>query len=224
MLVYSFDFPIIILSQIIKVYSKEKNYYTTLLFILLSYIMISTPLILWALLILFGWAIVAIYNKLISMKNTVDNAISDIDVQMKKRFDLVDNLVNTVKWYASHEKETLTQLTAARAWFMNATDTEEKLEANNQLTSTLKTLFAVSEAYPDLKANAGFLSLQSQLSALEESIASARRYLNATIREYNIALQSFPNNLIASIFGFKNQTNYFEVTNEEEKKAPKVQF
>ena len=107
---------------------------------------------------------------------------------------------------------------------MNATDTEEKLEANNQLTSTLKTLFAVSEAYPDLKANAGFLSLQSQLSALEESIASARRYLNATIREYNIALQSFPNNLIASIFGFKNQTNYFEVTNEEEKKAPKVQF
>ena len=107
---------------------------------------------------------------------------------------------------------------------MNATSTEEKLEANNQLTSTLKTLFAVSEAYPDLKANAGFLSLQTELSRLEETIASARRYLNATIRNYNIALQSFPNNLIANLFGFKNQTNYFEVTSEEEKQAPKVQF
>ncbi len=158
------------------------------------------------------------------MKNTVENALSDIDVQMKKRFDLVENLVNTVKGYATHEKETLTQLTAARSGFMNATTTEEKLEANNQLTSTLKTLFAVSEAYPDLKANAGFLSLQTELSVLEQDIASARRYLNATIREYNTALQSFPNNLIAGLFGFKNENNYFEVENEEEKKAPKVQF
>ena len=168
--------------------------------------------------------VMGIYNKLIGMKNTVENALSDIDVQIKKRFDLVENLVNTVKWYATHEKETLTQLTAARSWYMNATTTEEKLEANNQLTNTLKSLFAVSEAYPDLKANAWFLSLQSQLSNLEESIASARRYLNATIREYNTALQTFPNNLIANLFGFKNQTNYFEVSNEEEKKAPKVQF
>lgn len=185
---------------------------------------LTPPVLLIIILVGIGLFVMGIYNKLIGMKNTVDNAISDIDVQMKKRFDLVDNLVNTVKGYASHEKETLTQLTAARSGFMNATGTEEKLEANNQLTNTLKSLFAVSEAYPDLKANAGFLSLQNQLSALEESIASARRYLNATIREYNIALQSFPNNLIANIFGFKNQTNYFEVSNEEEKNAPKVQF
>lgn len=184
----------------------------------------STPIIIWAIILIFWGAAVGIYNKLVGMKNTVENALSDIDVQMKKRFDLVDNLVNTVKWYAKHEQETLNQVTAARIGFMNATTTEEKLEANNQLTNTLKTLFAVSEAYPDLKANAGFLSLQAELSALEEAIASARRYLNATIREYNTALQSFPNNIIAGIFGFKNQTNYFEITNEEEKQAPKVQF
>ena len=185
---------------------------------------LTPPVLLIIVLVGVGLFVMGIYNKLIGMKNTVENALSDIDVQIKKRFDLVDNLVNTVKWYASHEKETLTQLTAARSGFMNATSTEEKLEANNQLTSTLKTLFAVSEAYPDLKANAGFLSLQTELSRLEETIASARRHLNATISDYNIALQSFPNNLIANLFGFKNQTNYFEVTSEEEKQAPKVQF
>lgn len=184
----------------------------------------TTPLIIWAIIVVFGGAIVGIYNKLIGMKNTVENALSDIDVQMKKRFDLVDNLVNTVKGYATHEKETLTKLTEARSGYMNASTTEEKLEANNQLTNTLKTLFAVSEAYPDLKANAWFISLQTELSRLEETIASARRYLNATIREYNTALEVFPNNIIATIFGFKNQTNYFEITNEEEKNVPKVQF
>lgn len=141
-----------------------------------------------------------IYNKLVGMKNTVDGSFADIDVQMKKRFDLVENLVNTVKGYATHEKETLAQVTAARSGYMNATTTEQKVEAANMLTSTLKTLFAVSEAYPDLKANAGFISLQSQLSELENDIASARRYFNATIREYNTALEKFPNNLIAGVF------------------------
>ncbi len=158
------------------------------------------------------------------MRSTVENALSDIDVQMKKRFDLVENLVNTVKWYASHEKETLEQVMKARTGFMNANTTEDKIEANNQLTGTLKTLFAVSENYPDLKANQWFLDLQQQLATLEEHIASARRYLNATIREYNIALQSFPNNIIASLFNFKNQTNYFEINDEAEKQAPKVNF
>lgn len=166
----------------------------------------------------------SIYNKLVAMKNTVGNAESDIDVQMKKRFDLVENLVNTVKWYATHEKETLTQLTAARSGYMNATTPAEKQEANNQLTSTLKTLFAVSESYPELKANQWFLSLQQELSDLEEHIASSRRYYNANIRDYNTALETFPNNIIASLFGFKNEATYFDITNEEEKQAPKVQF
>lgn len=182
------------------------------------------PILIIILILVLGWAIVGIYNKLVGMKNTVDGAFADIDVQMKKRFDLVENLVNTVKWYATHEKETLSQVIAARSGYNNATTTEEKVEAANMLTSTLKTLFAVSEAYPDLKANAGFISLQTELSDLEKDIASSRRYFNATIREYNTALEKFPNNLVAMIFGFKNQKEYFAIENEEEKKAPKVQF
>lgn len=168
--------------------------------------------------------IVVIYNKLISLKNTVDNAFSDIDVQVKKRFDLVGNLVNTVKWYATHEQETLEKVISARTSFWNANSTQERLEADNALSWTLKTLFAVSEAYPDLKANEGFLDLQRQLSKLEEQISSARRYLNATIREYNIALQTFPNNIVANLFWLRNQTTYFEITNEAEKEVPTVEF
>lgn len=186
--------------------------------------LLGWPVIIIILLLIFGGAAVGIYNKLVGMKNTVDGAFADIDVQMKKRFDLVENLVNTVKGYATHEKETLSQVIAARSGYNNATTTEEKVQAANMLTNTLKTLFAVSEAYPDLKANAGFLSLQSELSVLEQDIASSRRYFNATIREYNTALEKFPNNLVAGIFGFKNQKEYFEITDEEEKKTPKVQF
>ena len=169
-------------------------------------------------------ALVAIYNRLISLKNTVDNAFSDIDVQIKKRFDLVGNLVNTVKWYATHEQETLEKVIQARTNFWQANTTEWRLEADNALSGTLKTLFAVSESYPELKANEGFLDLQRQLSKLEEQISSARRYLNATIRDYNIELEKFPNNIVAGLFGLKNQTNYFAITNEAEKETPKVEF
>jgi LemA protein len=181
-------------------------------------------LIVWWVVVLVLLFVVWLYNKLVAMKNTVDGALADIDVQVKMRFDLVENLVNTVKWYATHEKETLQQVVAARNTYMSATSPIEKADANNQLTSTLKSLFAISEAYPDLQANASFLSLQSELSTIEDKIASARRYFNATIKEYNTSLQSFPSNIIAGLFGFKNQQDYFAVSSEEEKVAPKVQF
>jgi LemA protein len=187
--------------------------------------MISTPMIIiWWIIVLIAMLFIWWYNKFIWLKNTVDGALADIDVQMKMRFDLIENLVNTVKWYASHEKETLTQLTEARTKFLNATSPNEKAEADTMLAGTLKTLFSVTEAYPELKANTSFLSLQTELSSIEDKIASARRYFNATIKEYNIALQSFPNNIIASIFWFTNQTDYFATTTEEERKTPKVTF
>lgn len=183
----------------------------------------TMPIILWVV-VLVLIVVVLGYNKLVALKNIVDGAVADIDVQMKMRFDLVENLVNTVKWYAIHEKETLQQVVAARSSYMWAKSPEDKAEANNMLTQTLKSLFALSEAYPDLKANAGFLSLQTELSSLEDKIASSRRYFNATIKEYNTLLESFPSNIIASLFGFTNQKDYFALTSEAEKVAPKVQF
>lgn len=180
-------------------------------------------IILWALALL-AILVVWLYNKLVAMKNTVDGALADVDVQMKMRFDLVDNLVNTVKWYATHEKETLEKIVSARNAYMSASWPAEKADANNQLTGMLKSVFALAEAYPDLKANAWFVALQWQLAEIEDKIASARRYFNATIKEYNTSLQSFPNNIVAWLFGFKNEQDYFTVTTEEEKQAPKVQF
>jgi LemA protein len=181
-------------------------------------------LIIWWIIVVIAIMITGMYNKLVSMKNTVDGALADIDVQMKMRFDLVENLVNTVKWYATHEKETLEKIVSARNTYMSATWPSEKAEANNQLSGMLKSVFALAESYPDLKANTGFVTLQSQLSEIEDKIASARRYFNATIKEYNTSLESFPSNIIASFFGFKNQKDYFAVSSEEEKVAPKVQF
>ena len=139
------------------------------------------------------------------------------------RFDLVENLVNTVKGYAIHEKETLAQLTQARSNYMNAKDENAKIEANNQLSGTLKTLFAVSENYPELKANQNFLQLQTELSDIENKIAAARRFYNSSVKDYNTAREVFPNNIIANLFGF-NQQDSFTIENNEEKKAPKVQF
>ena len=181
-------------------------------------------LIILGIIVLLAVMVAGIYNRYIRLKNLNKEGWSGVEVHLQKRWDLIPNLVNTVKGYATHEKETLSQVIAARSGYNNATTTEEKVQAANMLTNTLKTLFAVSETYPDLKANAGFLSLQSELSVLEQDIASSRRYFNATIREYNTALEKFPNNLVAGIFGFKNQKEYFEITDEEEKKTPKVQF
>ena len=163
------------------------------------------------------------YNKIISLKNAIANAFSDMDVQMKMRVDLVENLVNTVKWYTGHEKSTFEELTKARTQWMSATAPDEKAKADASLTGALKTLFATSENYPELKANTNFLQLQTELSNIENQIAWSRRYYNATIKEYNNAVMTFPNNIVAGMFGYKHETSYFNIT-EAEKQVTKVQF
>lgn len=181
----------------------------------------------WTIVLIIAWVLVLFaiikYNWLIKLRNNIRNAFADIDVQMKMRFDLIENLVNTVKWYATHEKETLEKLTKARTNFLNADNTNEKLAADNMLDGALKNLFAVAENYPDLKANQNFLQLQNELSDIENKIAAARRFYNSSINEYNSSIESFPTNIVARIFGFKYE-EFFEVENEEEKKVPKVKF
>ncbi len=167
--------------------------------------------------------VVMLYNRLVALKNNREGAFADIDVQLLNRFDLVENLVNTVKGYTAYEKETLKVLTDARTHFMSAQSVDAKLEASNQLTGALKTLFAVSENYPDLKANTNFLQLQNELSDLENKLAAARRFFNATTKEYNTAIQTFPSNLIAKQFGL-SQVPFFELQDQTAKKTPKVEF
>lgn len=167
---------------------------------------------------------IIIYNKLVRLKNTVKSSWSDIDVQLKKRFDLVPNLVETVKGYASHEKSVFEKVTQARSMAMQASTPAEMAKAENMLRDTLKSLFAVAEAYPELKANTNFLQLQSQLQELENNIEYARRYYNAVVRDYNILIESFPSNLIASQFGFKEEQLFQLEAPETERKAVKVGF
>jgi LemA protein len=167
---------------------------------------------------------IAIYNKLVRLRNTVKSSWSDIDVQCKKRYDLVPNLVETVKGYASHEKTVFEKVTQARSMAMQATSPAEMAKAENMLRDTLKSLFAVAEAYPELKANANFLQLQSQLQELENNIEYARRYYNAVVRDYNILIESFPSNLIASQFNFKQEELFQLEAPEAERKPVKVSF
>jgi LemA protein len=167
---------------------------------------------------------IAIYNKLIRLRNTVKSSWSDIDVQCKKRYDLVPNLVETVKGYASHEKTVFEKVTQARSMAMQASSPAEMAKAENMLRDTLKSLFAVAEAYPELKANANFLQLQSQLQELENNIEYARRYYNAVVRDYNILIESFPSNLIASQFRFKQEELFQLEAPEAERKPVKVSF
>lgn len=167
---------------------------------------------------------IAIYNKLIRLRNTVKSSWSDIDVQLKKRYDLVPNLVETVKGYASHERGVFENVTKARSMAMQASTPAEKSRAENMFTDTLKSLFAVAEAYPELKANANFMQLQSQLKEMEDNIEYARRYYNAVVRDFNILIESFPSNIIATSFGFK-QEEFFELEAPEvERKPVKVSF
>jgi LemA protein len=167
---------------------------------------------------------IAIYNKLVRLRNTVKSSWSDIDVQCKKRYDLVPNLVETVKGYASHEKTVFEKVTQARSMAMQASSPAEMAKAENMLRDTLKSLFAVAEAYPELKANANFLQLQSQLQELENNIEYARRYYNAVVRDYNILIESFPSNLIASQFNFKQGELFQLEAPEAERKPVKVSF
>jgi LemA protein len=155
-------------------------------------------------------SLIGIYNRLVVLRNRVDNAWSQIDVQLKRRYDLIPNLVETVKGYAAHESQTLEKVVQARNMAMAANTVREQGEAENMLTGTLKSLFALAEAYPDLKANQNFLLLQEELSGTESKIAYARQFYNDSVMSFNTAIQSFPNNLIAGAFGF-SQRDYFEI-------------
>jgi len=162
------------------------------------------------------------YNRLITLKNRAKEAWSDIDVQLKRRYDLIPNLVETVKGYAGHERGLFEEVTRARARAMGATNVKEKGEAENVLSATLKSLFAVAEAYPELKASTNFLELQRDLRDTEDKIQAARRFYNGNVMELNIKIESFPTNIIASALGFK-KSEFFEAE-EGEKSAPKVSF
>jgi len=164
--------------------------------------MSTTTIILIVLAALVLWAIFA-YNRFVSLVNQAKEAWADIAVQLKRRYDLIPNLVETVKGYAAHESSAFENVTKARAAAMGATGTAGKAQAENQLTGALKTLFAVSEAYPDLKANQNFLQLQKELGDTEDKIQASRRFYNTTVMALNTATQSFPGNLIANSFGFK---------------------
>jgi LemA protein len=166
--------------------------------------------------------VIVIYNGLITLKNRVKEAWSDIDVQLKRRYDLIPNLVETVKGYASHEKETFDRVIEARSKAMSANGLKEKGAAENALSGTLKSLFALSESYPDLKASVNFLELQKELTDTEDKIQASRRFYNGNVMDFNTKLETFPTNMIAQMFGFK--VSEFFVAEEGEKATPKVSF
>lgn len=166
--------------------------------------------------------VIAMYNNLVRQRNMVDNAWAQIDVQLQRRLDLIPNLIETVKGYASHERGTLTEVTQARTAVMNAATPGEKMQADNWLSQTLKSLFAVSEAYPDLKANANFQQLQSELSNTEDKISYMRQSYNDTVMKYNNAIQTFPGNVFAGMFHFEKRESFDANTAAET--APQVQF
>ena len=166
--------------------------------------------------------LIHMYNNLVGLRNRVKNSYAQIDVQLKRRNDLIPNLVETVKGYAAHEKGVLEEVTKARAGVMNASSVEETSAADNQLTGALKSLFAVAENYPDLKANSNFQQLQSELSETEDKIAYSRQFYNDVVLKYNNACQQFPSSWLAKAFGFKAE-EYF-LAPEAERAVPKVEF
>lgn len=169
-----------------------------------------------------GW-IIATYNKLIAMRNNSEEAFSTMDVYLKKRYDLIPNFVETVKGYAKHEKETLEKVMQARYSAMNSATVEQKIDNENILQGALKSLFAVTENYPDLQANENFRDLQNSLKSLEEEIANSRKYYNGTVNLYNTKRETFPSNIIANWFKFTRKPLY-EVDDAEERKNVKVSF
>ena len=180
-------------------------------------------LIIIVLIVILIFYIISLYNKLIDLKNRVKNAWAQVDVQLQRRNDLIPNIVSTVKGYATHEKSTFEEVTQARANMANAQGVAEIAEANNQLTGALKSLFAVAEAYPDLKANTNFMNLQDQLSETEDKISYARQFYNDTVLQYNNMCQQFPSSIIANHFNFK-EAESFEVEDEGVRSVPKVEF
>jgi LemA protein len=167
--------------------------------------------------------LISLYNGLVRLKVQTDNAWADIDVQLKRRYDLIPNLVETVKGYAAHEKGTLEAVINARNRAMSATGPADKAEAENMLSGALKSLFALSEAYPQLRAVESFTSLQNSLTQIEDNVQNARRYYNAVVRDLNTKILQFPTNIFAGMLGFK-QREFFEISNAAEREAPKVSF
>ena len=168
-------------------------------------------------------AIIAMYNSLVTMRQRVKNAWSQSDVQLQRRFDLIPNLVETVKGYMEHEADVLTKVTDLRSSWAEAKTVDEKAKLDNQLSESLKTIMAVAENYPDLKANQNFSELQTELTNTENKISYSRQFYNDTVTRYNIKLETFPSNVIASVFNFKSE-NLFEVDNQEARQNVKVDF
>jgi LemA protein len=175
-----------------------------------------------AIVVLIALIFVVQYNGLVRLRNRIDNAWSQIDVQLQRRHDLVPNLVETVKGYAAHEKDTLERVVQARNAAVSAQGAQQQAQAENVLTGALRQLFALSEAYPDLKANQNFLELQEQLTSTEDRIAYARQFYNDAVVKYNSKIQSIPSNIIAGMFNFQER-EYFE-GEEESRSVPRVQF
>lgn len=182
-----------------------------------------TILIIVALVVIFLMYGISIYNRLVKLRTMVQEAWSSIDVMLKKRHDLIPNLVETVKGYATHERETFESVTRARTAAMNANTIQEKEAAEKNLNQAMMNLNAVAEQYPDLKANTNFLQLQGELSALEGDIEKSRRYYNGTVRENNILVDTFPSNIIANMYKF-TKSAFFELDNIAERAVPNVKF
>jgi LemA protein len=163
------------------------------------------------------------YNRLVRLRVRTEDGWSSIDVQLKRRYDLIPNLVETVKAYAKHERETLENVVKARQAGIDAKDVQEQAQAENMITGALRQLFALSEAYPDLKANQNFGQLQEELATTENKIAFARQHYNDTVSQYNGTLQTFPTNVIGGMFGFRNR-DFFEIEVPEQREVPKVSF
>jgi LemA protein len=176
-------------------------------------------------LVLIVFWVIGIYNRIVRLRNRRQNAFADIDVQLRQRHDLVPQLVETVKGYATHERELLTKITQARAAAMSASTIDEKIRTETQLSSALQGLKVAVEAYPDLKANQNFLQLQQELSDIENKLAAVRRFFNAATTEYNTGIETFPANMIANSYGFKRET-MFDLGEErvEMEEPPKISF
>ena len=166
---------------------------------------------------------IGLYNSIVSLRNKVDNAWSQIDVQLRKRFDLIPNLVETVKGYAAHERETLEKVIEARQIGMNASSVKDQAQADNMITGTLKSLFAVAENYPNLKADAHFTKLMEELQGIEGNIAFARQFFNDMVMQFNTKIQTFPGNIFAGMFNFKIK-DYFLIDDSAAREPVKVQF
>ncbi|HHT9078817.1 Protein LemA [Flavobacterium psychrophilum] len=167
--------------------------------------------------------LIAVYNSFVTKRNMVDEALSGIDIMLKKRYDLIPNLVETIKGYTTYEKETLLEIVSLRNQARTESNGDKKMKLDTNLSQAVTKIFALAEAYPDLKANTNFQSLQTDLATLETDIERSKRYYNGTVRDYNIATEKFPSNLIAGAFGFQKK-NFLEINDTTQRETPKIQF